>query len=120
MLYMADDRIALSDTFRTAIDIIEMNPDPAERVALFTYVIDTFDREFRDRRDKAAYEAHLAEPAHIVATRAGVYFETLLAWSNRWRTSKGLPRVHHSRWKPVPARTLSTGPRDAAAGHRGS
>jgi hypothetical protein len=84
---------AVYDGLRTIIDTIEMDPDPAVRLAAFMYLAEKYRETVIPARDKAAYEARSLYSAADVATIARCSTEDVYYWCERYIESTGAPRL---------------------------
>jgi hypothetical protein len=84
---------AVYDGLRTIIDTIEMDPDPAVRLAAFMYLAEKYRETVIPARDKAAYQARALYSADDVATIARCTTQDVYYWCERHIDSTGAPRL---------------------------
>ena len=86
------------DSLTSIIDTINLERDPAVRLASFAYLADKFNERVLPERDKAAYEARKKYAAFDVAEVAACDPKNVYYWSGRhvrhtgeeprWRTER--------------------------------
>jgi hypothetical protein len=90
---MSRVNVALHDLITTIVDSIELDPDPANRLAAYRFLDQQIEQRIVPERDKAAYEARVRFPAHVIADRTGADPSSIYYWADRHRLRTGAGRV---------------------------
>lgn len=91
------------DALQSLIDTIEMQPDPAARLAAYTYLAEKFEERVLKSRDKAAYEARLQYAAADISDVCGSDVREVYYWADRHRVRSGLPPIKRRQRQDVSA-----------------
>jgi len=94
-------RTALHDLMVQMVDMIEMDPDPVERLALYLYLQDRSDTLARPMRNKAAYEAREKHTIDDIAASVGAAPTSVYDWMERWMKQSGAPRIRGRKRQPI-------------------
>lgn len=82
------------DSLTSLIDTINLEPDPAIRLASFTYLAEKYRELVIPERDKAAYEARTRYAASDVSRITGSDKQDIYYWTKRHCERTGEPRIN--------------------------